>query len=119
MSIASVEAKRDVSVEFVTWKIVPKGWSKSSNSQAVRDKFVILSFLLILPCVSSVTDQRRRSNEVRTNTEVVYSPTACVSATTVFLRIIAGGEYFFFRTKRGRLFEEGDYFKYCSLEVVH
>ena len=24
---------------------------------------------------------------------------------------------FFFRTKRGRLFEGGDYFKYCSLEI--
>ena len=32
---------------------------------------------------------------------------------TVFLRIIAGGDYFFFRTKRGQLFEGGDYFKYC------
>ena len=31
---------------------------------------------------------------------------------TVFPRIIAGGDYFFFRTKRGRLFEGGDYFKY-------
>ena len=34
------------------------------------------------------------------------------------------GNYFFFRTKRGqliqgrRLFEGGNYFKYCSLEVV-
>ena len=34
----------------------------------------------------------------------------------VFPRIIAGGDYFFFRTKRGRLFEGGDYFKQCSLE---
>ena len=32
---------------------------------------------------------------------------------TVFPRIIAGGDYFFFRTKRGRIFEGGDYFKYC------
>ena len=32
---------------------------------------------------------------------------------TIFPRIIAGGDYFFFRTKRGRLFEGGDYFKYC------
>ena len=37
---------------------------------------------------------------------------------TVFPRIIAGGDYFYFRTKRGRLFEGrrlfegGDYFKY-------
>ena len=37
---------------------------------------------------------------------------------TVFPQIIAGGDYFFFRTKRGRLFEGGDYFKYCRLEVV-
>ena len=41
---------------------------------------------------------------------------------TVFPRIIARGDYFFFR-KRGRIFEgrglfEGsDYFRYCSLEV--
>ena len=34
----------------------------------------------------------------------------------VFPRIIAGGNYFFFRTKRGRLFEGGNYFKQCSLE---
>ena len=38
---------------------------------------------------------------------------------TVFPRIIAGADYFFFRTKRGRsfegrrLFEGGDCFKYC------
>ena len=38
--------------------------------------------------------------------------------TTVFPRIIAGGVYFYFRTKRGRLFEGGDYFKYFSQEVV-
>ena len=37
---------------------------------------------------------------------------------TVFPRIIAGGNYFFFRTKRGRLLDGGDYLKYCSLEVV-
>ena len=39
---------------------------------------------------------------------------------TVFPRIIAGGDYFYFHTKRGRLFEgrqlfeEGNYFKYFS-----
>ena len=38
--------------------------------------------------------------------------------TTVFSGIVAGGDYLFFRTKGGRLFEGGDYFKYCSLEVV-
>ena len=38
--------------------------------------------------------------------------------------IIAGGDYFYFRTKRGRLFdgrrlfEGGDYLKYFSQEVV-
>ena len=43
---------------------------------------------------------------------------------TVFPRIIAGGDYFYFRTKMGRLFEGrrlfegGDYFKYFSQEVV-
>ena len=31
----------------------------------------------------------------------------------VFPQIIAGGDYFFLRTKRGRLFEGGDYYKYC------
>ena len=31
---------------------------------------------------------------------------------TVLPRIIAGCDYFFFPTKRGRLFEGGDYFKY-------
>ena len=36
---------------------------------------------------------------------------------TVFPWIIAGGNYFFFHIRRGRLFEGGDYFKYCSLEV--
>ena len=37
---------------------------------------------------------------------------------TVFPRIIAGvSDYFFFRTKRGRFFKGGAYFKYCSLEV--
>ena len=28
------------------------------------------------------------------------------------------GDYFFFRTKRGRFFEGGYYFRYCSLKVV-
>ena len=42
----------------------------------------------------------------------------------VFPRIIAGRDYLFFRTKRGRLlegrrlFEGDDYFSHCSLEVV-
>ena len=36
---------------------------------------------------------------------------------TVFCRIIAG-DNFYFRTKRGRLFEGGDYFKYFSQEIV-
>ena len=46
------------------------------------------------------------------------------TAATVFSRIIAGDEYFFFRTEKGRLFEGrrlfegGDYFIYCPLEVV-
>ena len=35
-----------------------------------------------------------------------------------FPQIIAGGDYFFFGTKRGRLFEGGVYFKYCSSEVM-
>ena len=30
---------------------------------------------------------------------------------TVFPQIIGRGDYYFFLTKRGRLFEEGDYFK--------
>ena len=45
---------------------------------------------------------------------------------TVFPRIIAGGDYFYFRTERGqlfegrRLFEGGDYFKYflCPIYLV-
>ena len=32
--------------------------------------------------------------------------------------VTARGDYFFFRTERGRLFEGGDYFKYFSQEVV-
>ena len=28
------------------------------------------------------------------------------------------GQLLFFHTKRGLLFEGGDYFKYCSLEVM-
>ena len=38
---------------------------------------------------------------------------------TIFPRILAAGaDYFFFSIKRGRLFEGGDDFKYCSLWVV-
>ena len=37
---------------------------------------------------------------------------------TVFSPKIAAGDYFFFRTKRGRLFEGGDYFKYCPKYFV-
>ena len=36
---------------------------------------------------------------------------------TVFPRIIAGGDFFFFAQKGGDYFEGGAYFKYCSLEV--
>ena len=38
-----------------------------------------------------------------------------MNLSTVFPRIIAGGDYSFFRTKRGSLFEGGDYFKFGSL----
>ena len=41
-----------------------------------------------------------------------------LTSNTVFPRIIAGGNYFFFCTKRGRLLDGGDYLNYCSLEVV-
>ena len=37
---------------------------------------------------------------------------------TIFPRIIASGDYFFFTRKGWRLFEGGDYFKWFSLEVV-
>ena len=37
---------------------------------------------------------------------------------TVFPQIIARGYFLIFRTKRGRLFQGGDYFIYYSLEVV-
>ena len=52
----------------------------------------------------------------------VYNKTFLIGSgfwDTVFPPIIAGGDYFFFRTKRGQLFERrqlfkgGDYFKYC------
>lgn len=39
----------------------------------------------------------------------------CMIWDTVFPRIIGGGDYYVFRTKRGRSFEGGDYFKHCSL----
>ena len=42
------------------------------------------------------------------NTMKVYTRT---ESPCVFPRIIARGDYFFFRFKRGRLFEGGDYFK--------
>ena len=43
----------------------------------------------------------------------------CVGVRTVFHRLIAGGNYFFHRLFEGRrLFEGGDCFKCCSLEVV-
>ena len=41
-----------------------------------------------------------------------------LSGNTVFPQIIAGGDYFFFRTEKGRLFDGGDYFKYFSLQRV-
>ena len=49
------------------------------------------------------TTSRKNSNLKRTLYNYCF---------TVFPRIMAGGDYFFFRIKRG------DYFKYCSLEVV-
>ena len=39
-------------------------------------------------------------------------------ASTVFPRKITEGDYFYFRTKRGRLFKGGDYFRYFSQEVA-
>ena len=35
-----------------------------------------------------------------------------------FPRMIAGGEYNFFRTKRGRLFEEEDYFPFYPFSIM-
>ena len=49
---------------------------------------------------------------------IIISLPGTTNVCTMFPRIIAGGEYFFFRIKRGWFFERGDYFKYCSLEVV-
>ena len=41
-----------------------------------------------------------------------------VNEITSFPRIITGGDYYNFRTKRERCSREGDNFKHCSLEVV-
>ena len=53
-----------------------------------------------------------------TNLSYHFSKIMILTWNTVFPRIIAGGNYFFFRSKRGRLLDGGDYLKYCSLEVV-
>ena len=50
-------------------------------------------------------------NELATFQEVsLFSVFLSNSKLSIFPRIIAGGDYFFFHTKRGRLFEGGDYF---------
>ena len=41
-----------------------------------------------------------------------------INIDTVFARITAVRDYFFFRIQTARLFEGGDYVKCCSLEVV-
>ena len=43
---------------------------------------------------------------------VFRSLTTLISSNNSWQRLL------FFRTKKDRLFEEGDYFEYCSLEVV-
>ena len=54
----------------------------------------------IISVTFAITDTRRNFVE----TKLLYFP-----------QIIARGDYFFFGTKRGRLFEGDVYFKYCSL----
>ena len=92
----------------------------------------------VLQCSTDVVrDYTSRSSEHGGGTPGAHHPPAwCVSCqlnfrrfvccqlkfwppvtATVFPRMIAGGHYFFFRTKRGRLFKGGAYFKYCPLEV--
>ena len=51
----------------------------------------------------------KQRNQIRTTVDF---------ASTVFPRKITGGDYFYFRTKRRRLFKGGDYFRYFSQEVV-
>ena len=58
-------------------------------------------------------------NELATFQEVsLFSVFFSNSKLTIFPRIIAGGNYIFSRTKRGRFFEGGDYFQYCSVGVM-
>ena len=96
----SVERQKEVSVEFVTWKIVPKLEEVLEQSSGKRQVcYFVFSVHFAVRLFSNRS--KKTLNEVRTNTEVVYWLTACVSATTVFLRIIAGAITSFFAPKGG------------------
>ena len=85
---------------FITWWLYPKGeaWSPWNLSNLGAQTSHFLSF-----------PQDIFGKQIRKNCH------------TVFPRIISGGDYFFFRIKRGKggdYSREGDYFSYCSLDAV-
>ena len=85
---------------FITWWLYPRGdaWSPWNLSNLGAQTSHFLSF-----------PQDIFGKQIRKNCH------------TVFPRIISGGDYFFFRIKRGKggdYSRKGDYFSYCSLDAV-
>ena len=117
-----------------------------SRLLSIEDIIVRYTKLLLSGWATTIFASRRRSfcdalfqtwswSEVVISTSRGFFPTpTCyrecdnvvedLSNLPVFPRIVAGGDCFYFRTKRGRLFEGrrlfegGDYFKFFSREVV-
>ena len=94
--------------KMITWP--PSHWMKPARIQGVM--YICFRYGSINMKWQIESDVHLSDLFVAENIHVMYSSLSNLQSSTVFPWIIAGGKYFFFRTKRERLFEGHDYFKY-------
>ena len=90
--------------KMITWS--PSHWMKPARIQGVM--YICFRYGSINMKWQIESDVHLSDLFVAKNIHVMYPSLLNLQLSTVFPRIIAGGNYFLFRTKRGRLFEEGD-----------
>ena len=90
--------------KMITWP--PSHWMKPARIQGVM--YICFRYGSINMKWQIESDVHLSDLFVAEDIHVMYSSLLNLQLSTVFPRIIAGGKYFLFRTKRGRLFEEGD-----------
>ena len=90
--------------KMITWP--PSHWMKPARIQGVM--YICFRYGSINMKWQIESDVHLSDLFVAEDIHVMYSSLLNLQLSTVFPRTIAGGKYFLFRTKRGRLFEEGD-----------